>query len=363
LLVIVLTRQIYFASLLLPALVCSPASAEEKSRQWNSSVLKHDDAWYRSDEAHAIATAVMLHQASDGGWPKSVNLAVPPSKPRTISDGKAKQLLSTFDNDGTTLPLQFLARMISASSEFDYRLAFYRGLDFTLAAQYPNGGWPQYFPLRKGYYSHITFNDNAMIRVMTLLRDVSLGEGVFSFVDDDHKKATSIAVQKGIECILRTQVKQRAKLTAWCAQYDAVTLQPTWARAYEPPSLSGAESVGIVRFLMEIKEPTPEVKASVEGAIEWLQSVAIKGVRYEEFRNSEGKKDRRIVKDPTAEPLWARFYELETNRPIFLDRDSIIRYDIAEIDYERRSGYSYYGDWPANILTKNYPRWKSKSMR
>jgi PelA/Pel-15E family pectate lyase len=354
------SREICFASLVLTFLVTLPSIAEAKSRQWNSSVLKHDDAWYRSDEAQAIANAVMRHQASDGGWPKNVNLTIPPSEKEASKDGKAKQSTSTFDNDGTTLPLQFLARMASASSEVDYRRSFYRGLDYTLAAQYPNGGWPQYFPLRKGYYSNITFNDNAMIRVMTLLRDVSSGEGAFSFVDDAHKEAASLAVQKGVECILRTQVKQNGKPTAWCAQYNPMTLQPTWARAYEPPSLSGAESVGIVRFLMELEEPTPEIKASIEGAIEWLQAVAIKGVRFEEFKNADGKKDRRIVKDPSADPLWARFYELKTNRPIFLDRDSIVRYDIAEIDYERRSGYSYYGDWAANVLAKNYPRWSHR---
>ena len=336
-----------------------PAAEENVNRKWDSSVLKRDAAWYKSDEAHEIARNVVLHQSIDGGWPKAVNLAVAPSQKRDRKDDSRGEL-STFDNDATTLPLQFLARMVHVTGESSYETAFYRGFDYTLAAQYPNGGWPQYFPLRKGYYSNITFNDNAMIRVMTLLRSAASGKEPFEFVDANRRELASAAVNRGIECILKTQIKQSGKLTAWCAQYDPVTLEPAWARAYEPPSLSGAESVGIVRFLIELEEPTPSVKASIEGAVTWLRSVAIHGVRYEEFQNERGKKDRRIVSDSSAEPLWARFYELETNRPIFLGRDSIVRYDIAEIDYERRSGYGYYGDWPSGILAKNYPRWKQK---
>ena len=47
------------------------------------------------------------------------------------------------------------------------------------------------------------------------------------------------AVARGIDIILRTQVRQNGELTAWCAQHDQETLEPAWARAFEPPSLSG----------------------------------------------------------------------------------------------------------------------------
>ncbi|MFG0295883.1 MAG: pectate lyase, partial [Maioricimonas sp. JB045] len=62
-----------------------------------------------------------------------------------------------------------------------------------------------------------------------------------------------------------------------------------------------------------------------------------------------------LTPDPDAPPLWARFYEIETNRPIFSDRDGIVKYDIQEIGSERRGGYTWYGTWGTRAL-KEYAR-------
>jgi PelA/Pel-15E family pectate lyase len=266
---------------------------------------------------------------------------------------------STIDNNGTTMPMQFLALVAQATGETRYRAAFARGFDYLLAAQYPNGGWPQFFPLRAGYYSRITFNDNAMVNVLTLLRDVATGRTPYT-LDDARRTQARAAVSRGIDVILRTQIKQDGKLTAWCAQYDERTLAPAWARTYEPPSLSGSESVGIVRFLMDIERPSPDVVAAIEGAVAWFKGVAIQGRRLEEFTAADGRRDRRVVPDPAAAALWARFYELGTNRPIFLGRDSIVRYALGEIEHERRNGYAYYGRWAASVLESDYPRWRDR---
>jgi PelA/Pel-15E family pectate lyase len=256
--------------------------------------------------------------------------------------------------------MAFLARMVHVTGEEKYRDSFLRGVDYLLAAQYPNGGWPQFWPLRKGYYSRITYNDGAMIRVMTILRDVAGGKPPYNFVDAPRREKVAGAVARGIDCILKTQIKHDGKLTAWCAQHDEKTLKPAWARSYEPPSLSGGESVGIVRFLMSIEEPTPEIVAAIESAVAWFRSVAMKGVRIESIRRDDGRTERRLILDPDASPLWARFYELGTNRPLYLDRDSVFRYDFAEISYERRSGYRYHGTWAASLLATEYPAWRQK---
>ena len=240
--------------------------------------------------------------------------------------------------------------MVQATRDTRYRAAFDRGIDYLLAAQYQNGGWPQYFPLRRGYYSHITYNDDAMINVLIVLRDAAAGKPPYDFVDAARRARAAAAVVRGIDCILRTQIKQGGKLTAWCAQHDEKTLEPAWARNFEPPALSGGESVGVVRFLMEIEQPTPEIIAAVEGAVAWFQAVAIHGVRLEEFTGELGKRDKRVVADPAAGPLWARFYELGTNRPVFTGRDKVIRYAISEIEHERRNGYSYYVSSPGASL-------------
>src|SRR5690606_27444443 len=116
--------------------------------------------------------------------------------------------------------------------------------------------------------------------VMRLLRDVAAGTEPYAFVDEARRGRAAGAVERGIDCILKTQLEEEGRLTAWAAQYDEVTLEPAWARAYEPPSLSGAESVAIVRFLMEIEQPTPEIIAAIEGAVGWLRKVAIHGLLY-----------------------------------------------------------------------------------
>jgi PelA/Pel-15E family pectate lyase len=143
--------------------------------------------------------------------------------------------------------------------------------------------------------------------------------------------------------------------------YDEKTLEPAWARNFEPPSLSGGESAGIVRFLMGEEHPTPEVIAAVEGAVAWFKTVEIPGLRYHRGMADDGKRDGWVEPDPTAEPIWARFYELGSNRPIFIGRDKVVRYSYEEIERERRGGYDYYGDWPASLLAKDCPRWREQN--
>jgi PelA/Pel-15E family pectate lyase len=110
---------------------------------------------------------------------------------------------------------------------------------------------------------------------------------------------------------------------------------------------------------MSVEEPTPEIVAAVEGAVRWLRSVAMSGVRIDRIPRPDGRTEQVLVKDSDAPPLWARFYELGTNRPLYLDRSSVYRYDYTEIDYERRSGYSYHGTWAASLLAEDYPRWQA----
>lgn len=326
---------------------------------WGNTYLRHPPAWYRSTEARAVADSVLQYQSPHGGWPKSTDLAQPPRTPSAVppeGGGRA----NSFDNDATTVPLQFLALVATATNQDRYIEAFHRSVDYLLAAQYPNGGWPQFWPLRGDYYDHITFNDGAMIRVLQVLQGVSRGRAPFAFVDEGRRVRAASAVARGIECILRLQIRQNGKPTAWCAQYDEHTLAPAWARKYEPPSLSGAESVGITRFLMSVESPSPEIITAIEGAVAWLGSVPILGQRLEQVRGADGRNERRLVPDPAAPPLWARFYELDTHRPLYLDRDSVFHYDFMQVGHERRSGYDYHGTWAAPLLEKDYPAWRAR---
>lgn len=339
--------------LLLIAAAVALATGLRAEIAW-SAALRQPAAYYATAEARALAGKVLAHQTPSGGWPKNTDFAT--AAPAAHAD-------PTIDNGATTTPLHFLARVISASGKDaapEWRAAFERGVDYLLAAQYPNGGWPQFFPLRKGYYTHITYNDDAMVHALEFVRDISEGKAPFAFIDKERRARAEAEMAKGIECILRTQVREHGVLTVWCAQHDEKTLAPAWARNYEPPSLSGSESVGIVRFLMSIEKPSPEVVAAIESAVDWFAKHKITGFRYERFQGPDGKPDRRLVADPAAPPLWARFYELETDRPLFVDRDRVFRYDHAELSRERRSGYSYCGGWAASLLAKDYPRWRER---
>jgi PelA/Pel-15E family pectate lyase len=325
----------------------------------SSQLFQQPPGWYASTEARAIADNVLQYQSPQGGWPKSTDVAARAQSPESIPQpggGRA----NTIDNGATTTPMRFLALVAQATGESAYQKSFLRGVDYLLAAQYPNGGWPQYFPLRDGYYSRITYNDNAMINVLNLLHEVGSGRPPYNFVDENRRTRAAEAVERGVNCILRTQIKQAGKLTGWCAQHDEKTFEPAWGRSYEPPSLSGEESAGIVRFLMKIEQPTPEIIAAVEGAVAWLKAVAIHGVRAKRFMAADGERDGHVLADRDAGPLWARFYDIDTNIPIFLGRDGNVRYALSEIERERRGGYDYYGTWAASLIERDYPAWRTK---
>ncbi len=352
------SRLVVFLALVL--LAVGAGTGARAAVGWNAA-LRQPESWFSTAEARALADSVLRYQDKSGGWPKNTDFSAPPSK-TFVEEASKGAHPPTIDNGATTTPLRFLALLISASPRDAAKLrpAFERGFDYLLEAQYANGGWPQFFPLREGYYTHITYNDNAMVNVLTLLRDASHGEAPYAFVDAKRRARAATAVTKGLDCILRTQVKQNGRLTVWCAQHDEKTLAPAWARKYEPPSLSGSESVGIVRFLMAIEKPSPAVITAVESAAAWFEKAKLTGIRVEKTRDSEGKADRRVAPDADAPPLWARFYELGTDRPLFLDRDSVPHYDYAEITSERRSGYGYYGSWAASLLEKDYPKWRQR---
>jgi pectinesterase len=173
------------------------------------------------------------------------------------------------------------------------------------------------------------------------------------------RKLAKNAFDKGIDCILKTQIKVNGQLTVWCAQHDEFTLAPANARAYELASFSGAESVGITQLLMDISNPSKEITAAIKGAIKWFEDNKITGIRLDKETGSDGKKNIIVVEDKNAAPLWARFYDLETGKPYFCDRDGIKKNTLAEIGYERRNGYSWYTNTPEKIL-KKYPEWVKK---
>ncbi len=321
---------------------------------------------YNPAQIKEIADNVLLYQRDNGGWPKNYDMRAILTAQQADKVLKAKSAIhTTFDNCTTYSHIKYLAKAYEITGAEKYKDACLKGIDFTLSAQYPNGGWPQYFPLESNYSTHITFNDDAMTGVMGMLKDILDKQSYYSFVDSARREKAKIAFDKGLSCILKCQINDNGTLTAWCQQHDEVNLAPAWARAYEPPSICGRESAPVVLFLMSIDKPSKEVIKSVEAAVKWFEDSKIKGIRVEEFNAPEIntglrtlKTDRRVVEDKSAPPIWARFYELGTHKPLFANRKSELLYSMAEVDRERRA-YGWYTYEPQTVLDQ-YPAWQKK---
>jgi PelA/Pel-15E family pectate lyase len=101
--------------------------------------------------------------------------------------------------------------------------------------------------------------------------------------------------------------------------------------------------------------PTPEIRSAIEAAVSWLKANQLTGIRWERTSGQNS-----VIKDSNAPPLWARFYEMETMKPIFIGRDSVIKYDVMQIEAERRNGYAWYVTSPDGLINNQYPKWKAK---
>ena len=324
-----------------------------------------DLALLATPEATAIADNLLAYQFKSGGWPKNLAMektltdadrAALAAREENLSKGES---VATIDNGATTTQVRFLAAVFTANGHERHRDAALRGLDYLFAAQYPNGGWPQFFPLRKGYYSHITFNDDATRNVLEIVRDVASGKAPYAFVDEPRRIRAADALKRGIECVLRCQIVVDGKPTVWAAQHDENTFAPAAARKFEPACFTAQESASLVRFLMSLENPSPEIVASVQGAVIWFERTKLTGIRFERVKTPEGR-DGIVTPDPAATAIWARFYELGTERPIFIGRDEVIHYSLNEIERERRGGYAWYDDRPAEVL-KKYPSWAARN--
>jgi hypothetical protein len=401
--------------------------------------MNNPPEYYATADAVRIAANIVSYQLPDGGWSKNIAMTAHPRAPGDRYDtdnlnrfpdpddfDKAADpswhYLATLDNDATYSQIVFLARVTTAllgahhdADAAPFRAAVERGIEYLLDSQYPNGGWPQVWPLEGGYHDAITINDDADLHAIEVLAAVgqallpvrrstqqeSPGQAfapvrrsaqredpgqTFSFVRhspqqenpgqagvpvlpndaSDYayvsaalRKRAAAAAERGIALLLQLQIVENGKRTAWAQQYDALTLAPTSARNYEMASISSGESVSIVEFLMQLPRPTPAEIAAVHAAAAWFTATEIFGVRWGtgDFRADRTNPDgRRLVAAPGAGPIWSRYYQIGTDTPIFGDRDKTIHDDVNEISRERRNGYSWYNSEGVAMLA-DYKTW------
>jgi PelA/Pel-15E family pectate lyase len=345
--------------LLTASAVPARAAAPRQSGPILARALEEDDAWFTSPAGTRLMDNIVAWQNHNGGWWKEYepDTTRPSTKPDTVT--------STIDNGATCTEMRLLARAqrIRGSEGQPYRDSFARGLKFLFDSQYPNGGWPQRFPLQDNYGRHITFNDKAMVNAMQILDNAASARAPdYTFVSADDRKRARESFDRGVDCILKCQIRSprdNGKLAAWCQQHDEVTLAPAKARSYELPSIAAAESSDIVLLLMSIDKPRPQVIASIEAAVAWLDATKITGKRYAKQVDEQGKTtDWTITGDPTAPPLWARYYDIDTNQSFFANRDGVKTSSYDAVAKERRTGYRWYGTWGNRVL-EEYPKWKA----
>ena len=340
--------------------------------------LRKAREWYGQTEALQIADIVISFQTPAGGWSKNLDMTQHQRVPgeRFSHDNVSKFIgdldldlprrehwsyVGTFDNDATTTQLRFLAKVVAAlgnERNAPYRAAFLRGIEYVFAAQFPNGGWPQVWPLQGGYHDAITYNDDAMTSVLQLLTEVAAGHDEFAFIPAPTRELAASSIRRGIDCILETQIEVDGRRTVWCQQHDPLTLKPTSARNYEMPSQCGSESAGIMMFLMRLPSPNAKVMATIHSSAAWFEKTKLRDVAWQ----AVGDEGKQLVPTPGAGPLWARYYEIGSDRPIFGDRDKTIHDKVNEISKERRNGYGWYNERPHRAL-EQYVRWSEAHPR
>ena len=274
---------------------------------------------YLLEAAKETAEALLNGQLESGGWTESIEWLPEEAKKyayRNTRGSKKRRDVTTLDDNKTQSALQFLMRLDHEIKHTDPKIAegTRYGLKNLLAAQYPNGAWPQKFsnptpddfpiltasyPERwsrtfpKTKYSHYyTLNDNTIsdtIKTMLLAYDI---------YGDRQFYESAIA---GGDFFLRAQMPDPQP--AWAQQYDS-KMQPDWARKFEPPAITGGESQGVIKMLLLLYQRSGDKRFidSADRALAYL----------EKSRRDDGK--------------LPRFLELKTNRPLYFTKEYKLTY-------------------------------------
>src|SRR5690625_2261156 len=291
-------------------------------------------SYYSDDLEKSIEQAdnLLTWQMDHGGWAKNKS-DNDYTRPWDGKENKSESYsfihdteAGTIDNDATIDEILLLALMYKETGTKKYKEAALRGIHYVLESQYDTGGFPQVYPLVDGYPDAVTFNDDAMVRVLNALTLIAEKKYPFNsdLVSDDLIDQVNQSLDEALEYILNAQIEVDGTLTAWGQQHDPFTYESVVGRSFELPStITGYESIGVLEYLMSLPDQTEEVQEAIESALNWYEEVKEEGVKY-----ISGDPENQYFYDDPDSTTWYRYYEIGTNTPIFSGRDGVKKYDI-----------------------------------
>jgi hypothetical protein len=322
------------------------------------------DSYYR-DAAGDVARALVKGQYCSGGWDYYIEFD-PQKRPQFPyrADGRCTQAgadkstrPTTLDDNVTQAAMRLLMRV---DRELDFGDAAIHdasrfALDSLVKAQHPNGAWPQRysrfsdpaeFPVKRAsypeswprtwpgadYYAHYTFNDNSIVDALDAMLEAA------RIYQEPRYLASA---EKSGEFILLSQMPEPQP--GWAQQYDR-EMHPAWARQFEPPSITGGESQSVMRALMLLYRETGKQK--------YLEPLprALAYYRRSILPDVENPSEIRRRACPGRTPCFARFYELKTNRPLYVTKGTrvtavgqgVTNVDGYELSYSDQSVITHY---------------------
>jgi len=188
----------------------------------------------------------------------------------------------TFDDNVTQGATRFLLHLYLETLDPAYHSSLRKALDFILMAQYPNGGWPQRYPLSyeyaheefDDYTSNYTLNDNAMNNTIRTLLEAYVALGNEEYLESARRGGDFFMISQGPK-----------ELPGWAEQFD-MNIQPDWGRTHEPPAIGTRQTAHTLDMLMELYLFTGDRRylRPVPATLDWMESVKIeerKGGVYE----------------------------------------------------------------------------------
>lgn len=287
--------------------------------------------------ARDAGMALAWGQRTHGGWDHRVDVAhLTPGATKV----ERKEGHCAFDDDITQSAISFLMQLDDTLDEPWLTESIELALDFMIEAQFPNGAWPQWYPLRGGYHDYYTYNDNAINDCIAVM---------FEAYDRYHEPAYLACARRGADFIIASQLP--APQAGWAQQYSH-DMKPAWARAFEPPGVCSAATSRNIRTLVDAYVRTGDEKylGPIPAAIDWLMRSRLPAdaISPDEVRqNADG-----------GTGIWARLYEVGTNRPVYGDRENPQKmiYDVRDVSERELKSYGWQGTFGVPGAIENYER-------